>query len=150
MIPVRRDAICAPVLRAYLDRLGLDDSVLHEDGRLRLRVDDRYSVDLQPASGGQLALLATVADLGDWPPAQVETRLLTLLGQAVALMRTHASGLVIDVRRQRLQLQQVLPSDAQLDELKPALEDFLNLLALWVRVCEAMTTPAVVRSGGWR
>lgn len=150
MIPARRDAPCAPVLRAYLDRLGLDDSVLHEEGRLRLRVDGRYSVDLLPARGGQLALLATVADLGAWPPAQVEARLMDLLGQAVGLMRAHASGLVIDEPRQRLQLQQVLPADAQLEDLEPALEDFLNLLAFWVRACEAVAPSPIGPLGGWR
>lgn len=150
MMPLRRDALCAPVLRAYLDRLDLDVSVLQEDGRLRLRVDHRHGIDLQPVSGGQLALLATIADLTTWPAAQVDTHLLALLGQAAGLMREHASGLVIDERRQQLQLQQVLPADTQLGDLEQALEDFLNVLDFWVSTWKEAARPAVVGPGGWR
>ncbi len=149
MIPLRSDTPCPPVLRAYMNRLGLEGSVLREDVSLRLRVDHRYVIALQPASHGQLALLATVADLAAWPSAQTDTRLLDLLTQSAGLVRDHASGLVIDDQGQRLQLQQVLPPDTEVGQLEQALEDFLNLLEFWTRACEAMEHRCAGPLGVW-
>lgn len=149
MIPTRSDTPCPSVLRAYMNRLGLDASVLREDASLRLRVDQRFVIVLQPASHGQLALLATVADMSTWTPAQADARLLALLGQAAGLMRDHASGLVIDKRRQILQLQQVLPPDTEPGHLEQAVEDFLNLLEFWGRACEETGQRPAGSRGDW-
>jgi hypothetical protein len=133
-----------------MDREGLDVAFLREDGSLRLKVDHRLGIVLRPVSCGRLALLATIADLADWPSAQTEARLLTLLGLAAGLVRQHASGLVIDERRQWLQLQQVLPQDADAGELDQALEDFLNVLEFWARACDEVSQRPAGWPGGWR
>lgn len=130
MVPKKRS-----VLSAYMERLGLEDSVLREDGRLRLQVDARYRVDLLALPGGRLAILSDLADLGSWPAAQVDNLLLHLLELAAGLLRDHACGLVIDARRQRLQLQQVLPSEASVDDLEQAMAGFLNVLPFWSQTC---------------
>lgn len=138
MTPLQTQIPCPSMLRAYMDRLGLDNSMLREDGSLRLRIDHRLVIALRPASHGQLALLATVADMAAWPPAQVDARLLDLLALSAGLARDHASTLVIDEGRQRLQLQQFLPPDTEVGHLEQAVEDFVNLLEFWIRNCEEM------------
>lgn len=135
-----KPAVCLPrsrpVLRAYMDRYGLDESVLREDGRLRLRVDGRYGVDLLALPGGNLALLSDLADLASWPADRVDGSLAHLMELAAGLLRDYASGLVIDAHRQRLQLQQVLPPQAGVDDLEQALAGFLNLLPFWLHACQ--------------
>lgn len=124
-----------PLLRAYMDRLGLDDSVLREDGRLRLRVDGCHGVDLLPVPGGGLVLLSDLADLSSWPRGHADEVLVHLLEMATGLLRDHASSLAIDAGRHRLQLQQVLPPQASVDDVEQALAGFLNLLPFWSQTC---------------
>lgn len=135
MRPPIAPARACSLLRAYMDRMGLDDSVLREEGGLRLRVDGRYVVDLLPVSGGRLAALSTLADPASWPPAHADDILICLLELSVGLLRDHACSLVIDARRQSLQLQQVLPPQAQVVDVERALAELLNLLPFWTQMC---------------
>ncbi len=124
-----------PVVKAYVVRHGLGEDALREDGRLALEFDDRYRVQVRPASEGRVALVSRLADLTRWSRLAGDDLLQRLAHRSAGLARTHAAGLVIDEALNSLQLQQVLPAATGVDALERELAEFVNVLAFWSRTC---------------
>lgn len=124
-----------PVLQSYASRHALGSDAFRDDGRLVLEFDDRFRVQVRPASEGRLALVARLADLSRWPGASADDVLQRLVVKAAGLARSHASGLAIEDAMDSLQLQQVLPAAIGVDSLERELAEFVNALVFWQHLC---------------
>ncbi|HZY20522.1 MAG TPA: CesT family type III secretion system chaperone [Ramlibacter sp.] len=120
---------------AYAARHRLDGSALRSDGRLTLRFDGRYRVQLRPAADGRIAVVSRLLDLSGRPRADADEALRQLATLACGLLRQDAAALCIDTPESALVLQQVLPADTDVEQLESQLAAFVNALAFWTRAC---------------
>jgi hypothetical protein len=121
-----------PTVLAFMTCRQIEAGSLRRDGRLSLHFDDIHRVHICPSPHERIALTASLLALGAMPSEQaVEQLLSTLTRKATGMLQKHPSTLCIDPRGQSLQLQQVLESDINVEELENALAEFVNALAFW-------------------
>lgn len=124
-----------PTVTAYVQRHRLEPGALRADGRLTLRVDGQYRVQVRPAADGRIALSARLLDLGGRPQADTERLLQQLATLASGMLQQHAAALAVDAAEPALVLQQLLPADTGVDAFEDELADYVNALAFWQRTC---------------
>jgi hypothetical protein len=124
-----------PAVSGYAARHRVDVAEIGGAGRLTLRFDGRYRVQVEPAADGQIALSSRLLDLGERAPDDTQETLQRLAALGAGLLRDHAAGLCIDESRGVVMLQQLLPTDTDLDRLEEEMADYVNALAFWTRAC---------------
>ena len=118
-----------PLIADYAARHGIADGV-RTDGRLTIRIDDKYRVHLLGARNGWLAISARLCSL---PSDRLEReRLLAEIGrQAAGMLSNHPSTCVVDPDEDAVWLQQMVRPDTDAVGLDEAVGDFANALSFW-------------------
>ncbi|MGB3277086.1 MAG: CesT family type III secretion system chaperone [Castellaniella sp.] len=118
-----------PLIADYAARHGIADGV-RADGRLTIRIDDKYRVHLLGARNGWLAISARLCAL---PPGSLEReRLFAEIGrQAAGMLSNHPSACVVDPDEDAVWLQQMVRPDMDAVGMDEAVGDFANALAFW-------------------
>lgn len=130
----------APVVKAFMMEQAIDSTSLRSDGRLTLRLDERYRVHLHAAPHQRVALTCQLVSLSShWDQPAAQDLLQELCTIAAGMLQKHDSSLCLDERQQALCLQQFVAADAPVQVLQDALARFTNALAFWVPICARRT-----------
>ena len=126
-------------IQAFMAKQGIAATALRSDGRLSLTIDEKYRVHLRPASDGQVALQAKVAELpGPEGGRLAEDIVERLMNLSAGMLREHASTLCLEPHGQTVQLQRVLAADTSEEQLRTELAEFTNALDFWVRTSKSL------------
>ncbi|WP_368643814.1 CesT family type III secretion system chaperone [Castellaniella ginsengisoli] len=118
-----------PLIADYAARHGIADGV-RTDGRLTIRIDDKYRVHLLGARNGWLAISARLCSLP--PDGLGRERFFAEIGrQATGMLRSQSSTCVVDPGEDALWLQQMVRPDTDAVGLDEAVGDFANALSFW-------------------
>lgn len=125
-------------VQSFMARNGLSADAVRSDGRLTLTLDGKFRVHLHPAGPAWVAITTDLMALGGHrQTSDVDDALERLMNLNAGMLREHPSALVLDARRETLQLQQTLSSQASANEVEEALAEFLNVLPFWQSACAA-------------
>ncbi len=119
-----------PLIADYAARHDISDGV-RADGRLTIRIDEKYRVHLLGARNGWLAISARLCSLP--PDGPGRERFFAEIGRhATGMLSSHPSTCVVDPAQDALWLQQMVRPDTDAVGLDEAVGDFANALSFWI------------------